>query len=326
MINLFEPTKIGTMELKNHFFRSATLEGKATLDGHMTKDLLNVYQELAEGGIGAIITSYTYICSEERSAANQMGIYDDSFIEDYKKVTEIIHNHDTKAIMQIVYGGSLSQGDPEHAKVLGPSAIKHPTSGITPKEMDKQDIDNVIKLFADAARRAKASGFDGVQLHVAHGYLLSQFISPLFNHREDEYGGSVENRFRFVREVYEAVRKVVGDDYSVWVKINSSDEVEGGLTTEDSYQMCKWLSDLGVDAIEISGNLWRMHPAHAPEGAYYKEYAIELANAITTPVLLTGGNRDLEEMQWLANNSNVKFFGFARPLMKNPSYVKMLQE
>lgn len=324
MINLFKFTNIGNLETKNHFLRSATADNNAADNGHLTDALKKQYLDFAKGGVGTIITGYAYISEMEKAEKKMIGIYDDSFISEYKELTDIVHKAGSKIIMQIVYGGSFSQANPENKNVWGPSAIKHPRSGITPIEMTKDDINKLIEYFVSAARRVKSSGFDGVQIHVAHGYLLSQFLSPLFNKRSDEYGGNIENRARIVMEVYNAIRKEVGDDYPIWVKINSSDETDGGLSTEESFTVPKMLSDAGIDAIEISGGEWRKHKVN--ERNYYKDAAIELSKRIPTPIILTGGNRELNAMQEIAQNSNVKFFGFARPLMIDPNYINKLEK
>lgn len=237
MVNLFGTLEMCGLELKNHFFRSATSERKATEDGHLTKEVYKIYEELAEGGIGSIITSYTYVCKDEHPQPRMLGIYDDNFIEDYLPLTKMIHEHGTKIIMQIVYGASFQMGVPENRNVWGPSAIVNPKSGIVPIEISKNEIQTLIGYFADAALQVKKSGFDGVQIHSAHRHLFSQFLSPNFNKRTDEYGGSIENRARIITETYEAVREKVGSDYPVMIKINSSDDVEGGLTYEDSLKV-----------------------------------------------------------------------------------------
>ncbi len=174
-----------------------------------------MYKALAEGHVGTIITSYTYITDYEQPEKNQLGIYCDDMIPAYKELTDEIHKTDSKIIMQIVHGSSWGQGYPEKARILGPSAVTFERSGLTPKEMTKEEIQQVVQLFANAASRVKKAGFDGVQIHVAHSYLSAQFISPIYNHRADEYGGSTKNRFRIVKEVYEAVRSAVGADYPV---------------------------------------------------------------------------------------------------------------
>ena len=225
--------------------------------------------------------------------------------------------------MQIVHGSSNGQGYKDTAKVLAPSAIEHPISKITPKEMRQEDINNVINLFVKAGKRVKASGFDGVQIHCAHGYLLSQFISPLFNHRTDHYGGCSENRIRIVLEIYHAMRKELGD-FPIWIKMNSSDEEDNGLTNDDFIEMAKLLSSQGIDAIEISGNKWNFHKLN--ERAYYKEAAIKLANMIDTPIILTGGLREMNDIISIYQNSHVQFFGFARPFIKDTHFIQTLYE
>lgn len=323
-MSLFEKCYIGKMEVSNHFVRSATYEGKATDDGRPTEAICELYQRLAQGGVGTIITSYTNITDYESSAKNQLGIYKDDMIDDYRQVVQAVHQCGSRIVMQIVHGSSLRQADREHAKILGPSAIAHPESGIVPLEMTKEDIQDVVNLFAQAAKRVQQAGFDGVQIHCAHGYLLSQFISPLFNHRQDEYGGCVENRVRIVCEVYQAIRKAVGKDYPIWIKMNSSDEQEGGLTQEDFLKMAILLDHMGIDAIEVSGNAWKKHGIL--ERAYYQDAAKKLANQVQTTVILTGGIREWTDMKPIDQTSHVHFFGFSRPLMNDPNYLQTLKK
>ena len=321
-MNLFDKTQIGTIEVKNHFIRSATFEGKATEEGFPTEGTKSIYEDLAKGGVGTIITSYTYISNYEQPEKHQLGIYNDQFIEPYRKIVDTAHQLGAKIVMQIVHGSSLAQAYPDKAKILGPSAIPHPTSGITPQEMTQDDIRSVISLFAEAAARVEAAGFDAVQIHSAHGYLLAQFMSPLFNHREDEYGGSVENRFRIVREIYEAIRAKAAPNYPIWIKLNSTDEMPGGLTLEDFLYMGTELAKAGIDAIEVTGDQWRKHKF--AERLYYKDAAIRLAEIVDTPVILTGGVRNLADMEDVSNNSKVNLFGMSRPLLKDPNFIQSL--
>ena len=321
-MNLFDKTQIGNMEARNHFLRSATYEGKATEEGYPTDATKSIYRNLAQGDVGTIITSYTFITDYEQPEKHQLGIYNDSFIEAYRDLVDTVHSDNAKILMQIVHGSSLSQGYPEKARILGPSAVPHPVSGLTPKEMTKDEIQDVVDYFAEAAGRVKAAGFDGVQIHCAHGYLLAQFISPLFNHRTDEYGGSVPNRFRIVMEVYNAIRKKVGADYPIWIKMNSSDEKPNGLTTEEFLEMAVQLAQAGINGIEVSGDQWRKYKPD--ERLYYKSAAIRLSELVDTPVLLTGGIRTLAEMEQVYTTSKVNLFGFARPFLKNPAFIQSL--
>ena len=322
-MDFFSATSIGQMQVKNHFIRSATNDSKASEDGHPTGELVQVYEKLAQGGVGTIITGYTRIAAYEQSAKNQMGIYDDRFIPEYRGMVEAAHAGGVKIVMQIVHGSSHSQADPEHARILGPSAVAHPVSGLVPQEMTKGEIADVVQAFADAAGRVKAAGFDGVQLHCAHGYLLSQFISPLFNRRTDEYGGSVHNRARIVMEAYQATREKVGSDYPVWIKMNCSDEAPGGLTVEEFLEMACQLAGAGMDALEVSGNQWRSHGPE--ERAYYQDAAMRLSELTDMPVILTGGMRSLADMERIVQNSRVSLFGLARPLIQDPGFINTLR-
>lgn len=318
---LFEETNIGSIHVRNHFLRSATAEGEATDRGYPTGKIKNYYIELAKSGIGTIITSYAYIADYEQPSKNQLGIFSNEHIPYYKEITKAVHENNGKIVMQIVHGSSLSQANMQEAKILGPSAVKNYRSGVMPKEMTVKDFADVKQLFVDAALRVKKSGFDGVQIHVAHGYLLSQFLSPILNSRTDEYGGSWENRIRYILEICHEVKQTVGD-FPVWVKINSSDEVEGGLTSEDFLKMAEVLANY-VDAIEVSGDGWPRHSED--ERAYYKDAAIELAKKIDIPVILTGGLREKVDIEDISENSKVNLFGFSRPLIKDINFLDTLK-
>ena len=322
-MNLFDTTYIGNLKVRNHFVRSATYEGKADPDGSPNEEITRIYRELAEGGIGTIITSYTYIADYEKPADNQLGIYSDELTDKYKQVTEAAHRGGSRIIMQLVHGSSFRQADPDNAKIIGPSIVTHPDSGLTPKEMSKSDIADMAVLFAKAAARAKKAGFDGVQIHAAHGYQLSQWITPIFNKRTDEYGGSALNRFRIISDVYTAVREAVGAEFPVWIKINSSDEVPGGITMEDFLEMGREAARIGIDAIEVSGNRWKFHPE--TDRAYYREAAVRLAEVIDRPVILTGGLRELSQLEEISSSSKVNLFGFSRPLITNPGFINTLK-
>lgn len=178
MADLFEATSIGNLKVKNHFIRSATMEGKAAEDGSPTEAIAQMYVNLAKGGVGTIITSYTYISDYEQPQRYELGIYKDEMIPAYRTLTERVHEAGSKIIMQLVHGSSLSQGYPESAVILGPSAVANPRSGIVPKEMTTEDISRVENLFADAAERAKKAGFDGVEIHAAHGMTNITTSSP----------------------------------------------------------------------------------------------------------------------------------------------------
>lgn len=335
MKSLFECTTIKNMKLKNRFFKSGSWEGLATEDSHMTDELFKVYEELAKGGVSTIATSYAHVEKDEQPAPNMMGIYDDSFIPEYKKLTDMVHSYGANIIMQITYGGTRSHLDVPSPVIWGASSIRNEVTGIMPVEISKDEIKYLVKSFGKAAARVKESGFDGVQIHAAHGYFLSQFLCPHYNKRTDEYGGSIENRSRIIMEIYHEIRKTVGNDYPVFIKFNSEDFMEDGLTSEESIIVSKRLEETGIDAIEVSGgndsslhvvennlDAIRKKVAFAKDKqSYFKNHAEKLAKVISIPVILTGGNRDVEAMNDILNDSNIEYFGLCRTLIREPGLI-----
>lgn len=336
MKTLFDKTKLLNMNMKNRFFRGALWKALADEKGHMTPQLSSIYEELAKGGVGTIITGYAFVTQDEQPNPGMMGIYDDSFIQEYKEFTEKIHSYDTNIIMQIVYGGFMTGFNVGERTIWGPSTMQNETTGTWAKEMTKDEIKYLVNAFADAALRVKKSGFDGVEIHAGHGYLLSQFLSPYYNKRDDEYGGSIENRGKIIFEIYEAMREKVGQEFPILIKLNSSDYVkEGGLTEEESLYVAKKLAHLGINAIEVTGgngsikevsdnNLGAARTKVAiskDKESYFKDYAAKLAEMVDIPVILIGGNRHLEVMEDLLNKTKIQYFSLARPLTAQPDLI-----
>ncbi len=333
MKHLFEKTSISGLELKNRFIRSATWERKADDKGHLTERLLKVYEDLADGGAAAIITGYAFVIEEEQPNARMMGIYNDSFIEEYKKLTESVHKKGSKIILQIVYGGSFTWHNTGERVIWGPSAVANKLSNIIPKEMTRDEIKTLVEAFGDAALRAKKAGFDGVEIHGAHGYLLNMFLAPYFNTREDEYGGNSENRARIIYEVYDNARSKVGKDFPILIKLNCSDFMgDKGFTFDECKTLSKNLTAKGIDAIEISGGpVFRApKPDKDPSNfsaesigkeSYFAAYAKEIADSIDIPVILAGGNRSTDIMENILNNSRIGYFSISRPLLSEPDLI-----
>jgi 2,4-dienoyl-CoA reductase-like NADH-dependent reductase (Old Yellow Enzyme family) len=333
MKQIFEAARIGKLELKNRLVRSATWENLADEQGHITYPLYQLYKKLAAGGIGLIITGYAFVSKDEQPNPGMLGIYDDSFITEYRKLTDMVHEQGSKIVMQIVYGGSQTGYPPEGRLIWGPSAVADLATGVTPTPISADEIETLVKDFGDAAVRAKEAGFDGVQLHGAHNYLLSQFLSPYYNRRTDEYGGSVENRTRLHREVYQEARRRVGNDFPLMIKLNCEDFIENGATIEDSLFLSKMLAELGIDALEVSGGTGGSGdktPArmkiHTPEKeAYHAEYANRIAAAVDVPVILVGGLRSPEVIDKLLQDTEIELFSLARPLLTEPDLPQRWQ-
>lgn len=326
---MYDKTNLAGMALKNRFIRSATYEGFADKNGHMTTKLMEIYRNLAKGGVGTIITGLTYVSDMENAYPGQMGIYEDSFINEYRQLTDEMHEYDTKIIMQLVCNGSQVPANGSSGKAIwGPSAVEDQVFKNVPKEMTVEEIKMIQNAFAAAAVRAKSAGFDGIQIHAAHGYLISRFLSPFFNRRTDQYGGNQVNRARILLETYEAIRNKVGSDYPIFVKINSEDFINQGMTFSDCKFVCHMLQDAGVAAIEISGgilssraNEGTSRKVTAENESYFRGYATELADDIKIPIILVGGNRNIEGITDIINKTDIEYISLSRPFIRESDLV-----
>ncbi len=320
MKTLFDSTRIGSMTLKNRFIRAATAD--RAVGGHLTTAMYKTYEDLAEGGVGTIITGFTLVDEAEKSFPLP-AIYADPLVGQYEKLITVAHEHGANIILQLVYVGSYIMGGTAGQTVLGPSAVTNLNTRAIPKAMSVDEIKAVQEKFAQAALRAKKAGFDGIEIHAAHGFLLSQFITPYYNHRSDIYGGTIENRARMTLETYSAIREAVGMEYPVWVKLNCNDGIEGGLTLEDFLYVCKALAELGVNAIEVSGN-W-MGRSKEKE-TYFRNEAAMVAEENRVAVIVTGGNRDYRQMENLLNTTGIGYFGMSRPFLTEPDLVNRYEK
>ncbi len=333
VLSIFEDARIGSMVLRNRFVRSATWEGMAGENGEVTEPLIDIYKNLARGCVGLIITGYAFVTKRGKATPGMLGVDSDNLIDGLKRLAGSVHEEGGKVVLQIAHGGSQSKFDTGMPKEA-PSPVPERATGTLPVGMSRGDIHRIIDEFTQAARRAKEAGFDGIEIHAAHGYLLSQFLSPYSNRRDDEYGGSIENRARIIFEIYESIRGVVGSDYPVLIKINSADFDGAGLTFKDSSWVCKRLSEMGIDAIELSGGVQaagelaaaRQNINTMDKEAYFKGFAKELKSLISCPLLLVGGIRSLEVIESLYKEGCADFFSLSRPLISEPGLIKRWKE
>lgn len=331
MSRMFEEARLGALTLDNRFIRSATYEGMAAEDGTTTKGLNALMRHLATGGVGLIITGHTFVLQEGRAGGRQLGIHDDAMIEGLKNMTAGVHEAGGKICLQLAHGG-VHAALPEGETPLGPSAEdgKGKTRG---KAMTEEDIRRTVGAFADGARRAKDAGFDAVQIHAAHGYLLSEFLSPFYNHRDDEWGGSRENRERLLMEVYAAVRSAVGADFPVLVKINAHDYmmgVDACFEDEDMVSACSRLAKAGIDGIELSGGTIfdsgkfspsRMGMIREAREGFFRKPAKRLRDAVDVPLILVGGIRSFEKAEGFVTDGLCDFISMSRPLICEPDLI-----
>jgi 2,4-dienoyl-CoA reductase-like NADH-dependent reductase (Old Yellow Enzyme family) len=334
---LFEPVTIGTLEVKNRFVRSATHDYMGHSDGTLSDAEYDLYRCLAENDVGMIITAHAYIQHPlGRASINQNGIFDDRFIEGYRKLAALVGNYGSKLILQISHAGRQVPPDWDTALVpVSSSAVKDNLSGVMPREMTSDEIWQVIDDFSQAMLRAKKAGCHGVQLHIAHGYFLSQFLSPYTNRRTDEWGGTFENRTRIIREIMLRSRRAVGNEYPVLAKLNSTDGFEGPdyLLLDDVVRTAKLLETLGINAIEVSGGIrdakgvmCRPGIKEARQEAYFAPAASAVKQAVSIPVILVGGLRSKEVMQQVITDSIADMVSLSRPFVKQPDLVCRLRE
>ena len=229
---IFEPLKLNNLTLKNRLLRSATWEGIAALDGSIDEKIYNIYEDVAKGGIGGIISGFTSVATNDHYFEGMMRLSDDKLIPQYQKLTDIVHKENCPILAQIALGAYYDKNETE----------------IYPDSMSKEDIKNVIDLFVKAAERAKKANYDGVQIHAAHFFFLSRFISPSVNHRHDEYGGSIENRARILVDILKGIKNL-NLGLHVSLKINSSDFDYDGNEEDDCVEICKIMAKEGIDSI-----------------------------------------------------------------------------
>jgi 2,4-dienoyl-CoA reductase-like NADH-dependent reductase (Old Yellow Enzyme family) len=328
MSNLFKETKLNGMQLSNRFVRSATWEGMAADDGAVTPKLMEMMNALAKGGVGLIISSHTYVRPEGKAGPWQLGVYKDELIPGLREMVASVHERGGRIVMQLAHAGHFAA-----EKLTGqPPLVVSDFEGLAGsprKEMTACDIREIVSAFGDAAGRAKAAGFDGVQIHSAHGYLLSQFLSPAFNKRTDEYGGSPSNRARIHQEVYRAIREVVGNDYPILIKMNCRDFDENGLSLEDSVRAAGLLAGAGLDAIEVSGGLvtgGALSPSRPginseEKEAYFKEELRSFRKAVSIPLILVGGIRSFEVAERLVDDGMADYISMCRPFIREPDLI-----
>ncbi len=329
MHELFEKTSIGSLELKNRFVRSATWSGVADERGCITQKALELYGNLAAGGVGLIITGFQYVMPNGVAAKYQVGNYSDDLLEGLSRWVEAIHARGAKVMAQLVHAGS--KANPalfwESADVWGPSAVADPLTGRRPKEMTQEDIRSAIDAYAHAAARCRRAGFDGIQLHGAHGYGINQFLSGASNSRADEYGGSIDNRYRFLGETLKAVREAVGKDYPVFIKLSGHDYYEGGLTLEESLHMGRRLVQDGIDCIEVSAGSRvsadgmipsRVNILKEEQEAYLADLARSFKQALDVPIITVGGIRSLSVASRIVSQRIADYVALCRPLIREP--------
>lgn len=315
--------------VRNRFFKAPMHEALGTPELGPSQDIVDLYGRWASGGAGVLVTGNVVVDSRHLGEPGNIVIEDESHLDMLHRWARAGTAHGTQLWMQINHPGRQSPRSVNRHPVA-PSEI--PSAGgdaqffEPPRELSGEEIGDIVRRFVTTARIAKKAGFTGVEIHAAHGYLISQFLSPADNHRTDEYGGSLEGRMRFLIEVYQGMRETLGPDFPIAVKLNSSDGEPGGMTQEDSLLVATRLSELGVDLLEVSGGTYRKPVFEETDssaedrrrGVYFADYACRLKELVATPVALTGGFRSAADMEEAVAQGLTDLVGIGRPLALMP--------
>lgn len=332
---LFTPITLpnGTT-IKNRFFKSAMSEGMGTRDFQPKKNITTLYKRWAEGGTGLIITGNIMVDPKGTAEPGNIVFDKNSNMEILKNWANQGQQHGAKVIVQLNHPGKQAPKTVSK-QTVAPSAVPL-GNGLnklfsTPRALTTSEVEELVQKFVTSAKVAKEAGFSGVQIHAAHGYLISQFLSPHDNRRTDKYGGSLENRMRFLKEIYLGMREELGKDFTIGIKINSTDFKEDGLTEEDSLKTIIELANLGLDFVEISGGTYE-RPAmmgatsKSTNQVFFAEYSKKLKQKIEIPVVVTGGIRSINAMNTLLNDNTTDFIGIARPLTIDPNIPNKIKQ
>ena len=327
--HLFSPKKIGNVEIKNRIMRSALWVARASDDGYITDEYINFYKELAEGGVGLLVPGTMLIDKKGAGIPKAACLYDDKFIDGHKKFVKSIHDYsDVKIASQINHTGN-SPTKPG-VELVGPSVSNNPRFKMECRELTIKEIEQITKSFTEGGRRIFESGYDMVQLHGAHGMLLSDFVSPFTNKRTDEYGGTTEKRSKILVDIYNQLTDIIGKNFPIFIKLNTLDFVPGGLTFEEGKEIVKILIDSGYDAIELScgrtsvkfsgGKTYPAVTNISPDNEnYFLPYVKELKPLMKNrPIILMGGVKNPITAEEILRENHADFISMGRPFLHEP--------
>ena len=323
---LFKPMKIGNVEIKNRLVVPPMVTQSCTTDGFVTDRYIKYLEEKAKGGWGLIITE-DYIISPDAGGYTKVpGLWMDEQIEKNKELTARVHAQGAKIFCQIYHCGKQKGADTKGQPPVGPSAIKDPQSLNMPREITVDEIHQIVKNFGSTARRAKEAGFDGVEIHAAHGYLISEFLSFFINKRTDEYGGCFENRCRFFDEIYAEIRKNVGPDFPIQVRFSIDEYVVGGRHDKESYALARHFEELGVDSIHVSNGVYASDYEHHVISnmfavpAFNADNAGQLKSIVNIPVILVNRIDEPSIADTMIKMGKADFVAIGRGSLADPEY------
>ena len=311
------PIQIGSLKAENRLVMPPMQTNK-TERGHVTEELVRYYRERAVlSRPGIIITEHSCISESGRASEGQLSIAEDARIEEHRRLTDAIHEGGSLAFVQLNHAGSKGVGEAVSAGTL---STPFKMQAGRPRALATEEIRALEEQFAAAALRAVSAGYDGVELHCAHGYLLNQFYSPLTNPRRDDYGGTPENRLRFTLEALASVRRAIGGRIPIAVRLGGADYLPGGSTEEDAVEACRMLEKAGADLLDLSGGMCSFQrPGHTEPG-YFSSMSEKVKAAVSVPVLLTGGVKQVAEAEALLESGKADLIGVGRALLTDAAW------
>jgi 2,4-dienoyl-CoA reductase-like NADH-dependent reductase (Old Yellow Enzyme family) len=332
MGKLFTSASLGTLTMKNRIVRSATAERMADAEGRPRSALGELYRDLTEGGVGLLITGHMYVDAGGKCHPEMTGIDRDERVPDLAELTDVVHQAGGHIAVQINHGGMQCSRETV-VEPVAPSAIEADFLQRPARAMTVPEIEAAVAAYAAAARRAQAAGFDAVQLHGAHGYLINQFLSPAVNRRQDAWGGDFARRLHFLEAVCEAVRDAVGPEMPVFIKLGMADGIEGGLTPEMGRRVVSELAGMGLDGVELSCGIGgdamnAIQPGirTQEDEAYFREFARMSRKVTSLPLMSVGGFRSREVMEDVLASGDADFISMCRPLICEPDLPKRLKQ
>ena len=329
----YSPIYLKKWKVINRFIRSATCEYMADSDGRPMESLAALYKGLANHQVGIIITGHAYVLPNGKSNMGQSGIYSDDLIPSWRRITEAVKDTDSLLLLQIAHGGRQVRTKINPGPLWAPSALPDPVFKTQPVSMSIDQIGQVKEAFIDASLRAQEAGFHGVQLHAAHGYLLSGFLSPYLNKRNDLYGSNQENRTRLIKEIVQGIRQDVSDSFIIGIKINGEDGVKDGISVIEAIETLKILKNVGLDFIEVSGGIaearnWTVRnkiDGKNDEG-YFRSFSREIRHSVNLPTASVGGYRSISYIEETIQSGDADFISLCRPFIREPDLISKFKK
>jgi len=320
---LLDPLKVGSLELKNRIVMPPMGTGYAGTKGEVTEKLLKHYADRSSV-LGLLIVEHSFVAPQGRAGPNQLGVHSDDLIPGLTRLVEAVHENGTPIAIQLNHGGGMSSSEVTGSQPVAPSPVMHPHRGVEiPHQLSLVEIEGVIDCFRDAARRGFEAGFDAVEVHGAHGYLLGQFHSPVTNKRLDEYGGALENRVRLSRRIVEEVKRDLGSNFPVFYRIGveDADPYPGGIALQEGVEAARMIVGAGVDVIDVSGGLGGGRPEGLKGPGFFVPHAAAVKEVVDVPVIGVGGIQTAEEADRIIRSGRVDLVAVGRAYLSEPRWA-----